>query len=260
MKTCIISLFMAVMTFLFLTTEDCKSAIITEPVQPTAGAAVTKASLRAVPPVQIHKTPFTAGWEKVYIPQISGMDNMQLQSLINDNLKRKILSFNIDPVDASLWGDFTVHFYNRDLLVVHFTGYSMLKGAAHPQKIDTGIHIGLRDGRIYELEDLFRPGSGYASIIRQLCRSGHDSYRLSIEGLWDGWTNDMFDTAWSGQDRAFLLSADALRVYAIPSYAVGAISGYSIPYTALTDVINKDGPLWRSINSKPAEYVELICD
>ena len=83
--------------------------------------------------------------------------------------------------------------------------------------------------------------------IKELCSYNESAYRLSIEGLADNWTIKTFTASWTGMDKAFLLTADSVRVYSIPSNAMGPIGGYKVPYADLADILNKDGELWQKI-------------
>lgn len=199
--------------------------------------------------IQIAKNQILAGKDTVNIPQVTGMTDDKLQSLINLNLKEKIMSFSNPEPNSSLHGDFDIIYYNRSLLGINFKGYSYTNGTAHPNKIDTVIYIDLHTGRIYQIDDLFKTGVDFETRIRELCRINENIYRLSIDGLWDNWTYGMFADSWYGNDKSFVLFADSLRVYTIPSFSVGAISGYKIPYADIMDIIDQDGALWKAIQS-----------
>ncbi len=200
--------------------------------------------------IQILKTQYLIGEDKVNIPEITGMQDNKLQSLINLNLKEKILSFKIPESNSSLYGDFDIVYYNRYLLGINFKGYSYTKGSAHPNKIDIVIYSDLGTGRIYNIDDLFKAGVDFESRIKELCRENDDAYRLSIDGYYNNWTYRMFAYSWSGKDKSFVLFADSMRVYSIPSFAVGAISGYQIPYSDIMDIIDQDSPLWKALQNK----------
>jgi hypothetical protein len=69
--------------------------------------------------IAVMRTLYSEYQYDAFIPQISGINNIELQTIINANL-----------------------------LGIHFIGMSNTKRAAHPNKIDSGIHIDLTTGEI----------------------------------------------------------------------------------------------------------------
>jgi len=225
-----------------------------------AGCGTAQTQEAPVKDVKIVKVLYQADNSKAFIPQITGMKDEQLQAKINGNLKAAILALKNQPANSSLHGDFAVSFYNGNLLGVHFSGNSFTPGVAHPNKIDCGIHIDLTNGKVYPIGDLFKPGADFEKRIKALCAATDSSYRLKIDGLMEKWTNAMFTSSWTGGDRAFLLAAKSMRVYSIPSYAVGPISGYNVPYADLIEIINKDGELWKKLTSQENRAITVTAE
>ncbi len=210
--------------------------------------------------VEVLKVRHINGAGKVFLPQIQGMADVDRQAMLNAKLGEALFALNNPGPESSLNGDFTVSFYNQNILGLHFKGYSFTTGTAHPNKIDQGIHIDLATGQIYKLADLFRAGVDFESRIKEQCAIHSESYRLQIEGLWDGWKQDQFARSWKGTGAAFLLSDKAVRVYSVPGYATGAISGYSVPYADLMDMVDAKSRLWRKIQDKPAMSIPVSYD
>ena len=224
----------------------------------TGGLCARSAS--AAESMGILKVRHINGDGKVFIPQIQGMADLKTQAMLNTKIKDAIVAFN-NPVPGSyLNGDFTVSFYNQNLLGLHFKGDSFTKGTAHPNKIDQGIHIDLATGQIFRLADLFTAGVDFESRIKEQCKINRERYRLQIEDLWDGWKHEEFSNSWQGVDAAFLLSDKAVRVYTIPRYATGVISGYSVPYEDLMDIVDQKSILWRKIQDKPTLAISVSPD
>lgn len=192
----------------------------------------------------------------VYIPHIRGMADNVLQNRINDNLRDYILSRQNSSPESTLRGNFEVSFYNGNLLGIHFKGLSFTKGAAHPNKIDVGIHVDLNTGEIYRFKDLFKDGIDYKERIKELCRQNDSEYRLAIKGHWNDWTYDDFTISWTGE--SFLLSADSVRVYDSLNFASGYYSGYRIPYIDMIKIMDTDGPLYKSIVSQKPATIKVI--
>ena len=209
----------------------------------------------AAPELQIVREQVGDG--KLFLPQLAGMTDPERQATLNTTLRDAVLAFNNPSPESTLQGDFTVSFYNGELLGIHFRGYSYTRGTAHPNKIDRGIHLNLATGQIYDLKDLFLPDTDFAAAIRQQCDRNREAYRLRIAGLWDEWRHEEFVRSWRGADAAFLLSADAVRVYSIPRYATGAISGYRVPYADLREMIDQSGSLWRKLQAQPNRPISV---
>jgi hypothetical protein len=213
------------------------------------GFGTEKSAGAAVPGMYIIREQVGEG--KLFLPQLAGLTDQERQAMLNATLREAVLAFNNPSPDSTLQGDFTVSFYNGELLGIHFRGNSYTRGTAHPNKIDRGIHLDLSTGQIYELKDLFLPDIDFAAAIRQQCDRNREAYRLRIAGLWDEWRHEEFVRSWRGADAAFLLSADAVRVYSIPRYATGAISGYRVPYADLREIIDQSGSLWQKLQAQP---------
>ena len=209
----------------------------------------------AAPELQIVREQVGDG--KLFLPQLAGLADPERQATLNSALRDAVLAFNNPSPDSRLQGDFAVSFYNGELLGIHFRGYSFTRGTAHPNKIDRGIHLDLATGQIYELKDLFRPDADFAGAVRQQCDQNREAYRLRIAGLWDEWRHEEFIRSWRGADAAFLLSNDAVRVYSIPRFATGAISGYRVPYADLREIIDQNGSLWQKLQAQPNRTISV---
>lgn len=182
---------------------------------------------------------------KVNIPQVDKIGDDSLQETINQNLKDKVLSLRNTP-DSSIHGDFAVTFLNKNLLGLHFVGYSYTKQAAHPSKIDVGIQIDLATGKLYSIEDLFKKNIDFETKLKEVCKSKEASYRLKTSGSQD-WTFEDFEGNWKGADQSFVLYRDSIRVYTLLGAAVGPIGGYYIPLRDIRNLIDVKGPFWKAI-------------
>jgi len=199
--------------------------------------------------------------DDIFIPQISGMGDATLQTRINKEIEQFVLSLRNPSPESSLKGDFEVSFYNGNLLGIHLWCFSYTRGAAHPNKFDTGIHVDLNTGQVYSLVDLFKAGTDYNSRIKELCFHNETSYRLRNNNHWadcieDDWTYEApFACYWPSQGE-FLLRADSIRVY-VSDAVCGAISGYSVPYSDLMDIIDTDSSLWKAISSRGSSAIAV---
>lgn len=226
------------------------TGVVMNGICPNAEAAETST-------IRVEKTISLVGKGKVYIPRVTGLTQPDLQEKINANLKAAILELAQEGPGASLNGDFEVSFDNGSLLGIHFAGYSMTPGAAHPNKIDVGIHMDLTTGAIYSLNDLFVSGTDFEGEIKALCEKNQEQYRLHLPGLYDTWPHSEFVQSWSGNSQSLLLQASSMRVYSIPRYATGVISGYRVPYAALSEFVNQDGDLWKKLRAHVIDKIHI---
>lgn len=195
--------------------------------------------------------------DNYYLPVVTGMENSHLEGRINKALWGAISYYHRPSHYGQLYGNFTVPFYNGNLLAIHYRGSCYNLRAAHPVYLDFGVHIDMSTGRVYELADLFLPGVDYVERIKQLCRDHQQEYRLNNDGLWNGWTYDTFANTLRKDMAAdqFLLAEDSVRIYSMASQAAGYISGYRVPYSALDDIIDKNGELWKALSGNKAENI-----
>ena len=179
------------------------------------------------------------------IPQFYGLQDTDLQQQLNEKIQNKIISLK-NTEDSSLYGQAESYFYTDQLLVLHFWGSSYTPRAAHPNTLDCGIVVGVTDGHIYELKDLFKENVDGMALILRLCKENDSKYRVVSEPGFKDWTYHTFAAA-AKDGLSFLPGEKSLRVYVIPSYAAGAISGYEIPYEDLLPYINTEGNLWKHL-------------
>lgn len=211
-------------------------------------ASILAATATAAPEtMEIASVLHVVGGSEVYIPKILGMKDAAHQEELNKTLFNAIFAFANPGPGSSLNGSFIVTFFNQELLIVHFRGNSYTPGTAHPNKIDQGVHLDLVSGKLYGLEDLFKSGVDIDNLIKRLCAANDTAWRLNLAGLWDKWTIDTFARSWSGTERSFLLAPDSMRVYSVPSFATGPISGYKVPFAALQPHIDTTGDFWRRL-------------
>jgi hypothetical protein len=186
----------------------------------------------------------------VYYPQIGGMENEEVEKRVNAILKQKSKVEHVPfhtQLDYSYFGNFSVTFFKKNLLVLQLEGYNFPFGAAHGMPYRTYVHIDLKTGRIYELKDLFKRESNYVKIIS-------DMIEKQIKEEEEQGSAFYFLDQYKGiqPDQPFYVTEDALAIYFEPyeiaAYAAG-FPTFIIPYKEIMEIINKDGVFWRSFKS-----------
>ncbi len=183
----------------------------------------------------------------VYYPQIEGMSDRNAELRINQRLKEKSQVKQIEPnqqLTSSYSGDFSVAFFQNDLVVLQLTGYDYPFGAAHGMPFQEYVHVDLVKGKIYELRDLFKPNSNYVKVLS-------DIIGQQIKN--DPQYSYVFPDSYTGikPDQPFYVTKDALMIYFTPyeiaPYAAG-FPTFRIPYGQINEIVNKNGDFWQSFH------------
>jgi hypothetical protein len=147
-------------------------------------------------------------------------------------------------LESNYFGDFEVPFYKRDLLVIEISGYNYPFGAAHGMPVKKYAHIDLKNGGIYHLNDLFKPGSQYVKIISEIIGNQiHHSETYS----------DVFPGGYKGiqADQPFFIGKNSLNLYFAPYEIAPFAAGFptfSIAFGEIISIIDQSGSFWRSFH------------
>ncbi|WP_219837327.1 WG repeat-containing protein [Paenibacillus sp. R14(2021)] len=184
----------------------------------------------------------------VYYPQVEGMASGAAQATVNTRLKEmsqvKPIPSN-KKLDYSYIGDFEVAFFKMKLLQLELSGYNFPFGAAHGMPTKTYAIINLSNGRMYALQDLFKPGSDYvkelsAIVGRQI--QDDPQYEYVFPGSYKG----------IRPDQPFYVTENALHLYFEPyeiaPYAAG-FPTFTIPFAQIRGIINTSGEFWKLFHS-----------
>lgn len=95
------------------------------------------------------------GVVKIHYPQVTGMENTEVQNKINECIKEKILGLDGDDIN-----EYSVYELNYEIatkgtgvLSVVFNGYMNVKMAAHPSNIVKTLNIDMKTGNNLRLKD-----------------------------------------------------------------------------------------------------------
>jgi len=131
-----------------------------------------------------------------------------------------------------------------DLISVGFSIGSYYQGAAHPNTVSDAVNYDLKNGKQLKLADLFKPGAKYLQEIANYCiadlkKQGKDKGLLDEEIQNGAAPNAKNYRSWTITKKGLGISFDA---YQVGPYAAGP-QYVLVPYSALKDVINPDGPV-----------------
>lgn len=183
----------------------------------------------------------------VYYPQIRGMKNIEAQNIVNDKLKElsQVKPIQSDlQLDYNYFGDFSVEFFKKNLLVMELWEYNYPLGAAHGVPTRTYAHVNLDSGKLYELEDLFKKDSNYVKVLSDIIQN-------QIK------TNPEYSYVWLDsykgikENQPFYVMEDALYIYFYP-YEIAPYSAgfptFKILYKDIINIIDANGEFWRVFN------------
>ncbi|MGG3468348.1 WG repeat-containing protein [Neobacillus pocheonensis] len=181
----------------------------------------------------------------VYFPQLEGTGN---DERVNATLK-EISGVKAVPshtqLESNYMGDFDVTFFKKNLLVIEIHGYDYPFGASHGMPVKRFAHINLKTGSLFDLQDLFKPGSPYvkkiSEIIGNQIKSNPDySY--------------VFPNSYKGiqAKQPFFISDKGLNIYFSPYEIAPFAAGFptfTIPFEKLMNIINQSGEFWDSFHT-----------
>jgi len=131
-----------------------------------------------------------------------------------------------------------------DLISVGYSIGSYYQGAAHPNTVSDAVNYDLKNGKPLKLADLFKPGAKYLQVIADYCiadlkKQGKEKGLLDEEIQNGAAPNAKNYRSWTITKKGLGISFDA---YQVGPYAAGP-QYVLVPYSALKDVINPDGPV-----------------
>ena len=200
----------------------------------------------------------------VYYPVLSGMADPKAEEALNKLLASETenpSAVAMNPEDTTntaikpednlnytYGGSFTIGLHQKDLLTLQKTGYLYPKGAAHGMPGREYLHIDLKSGTEYQLEDLFKSGNDYTKVL-----SGIVGKQMKDLMASDPENNLYLTEDYKGiqKDQPFYITEDSLVLYFTPyeiaPYAAG-FPEFSVKFGEISDILNKDGAFWRSFN------------
>ena len=183
----------------------------------------------------------------VYYPQIEGIKNRRAQQNVNNKLKVLSQVKNVPSnvqLEADYTGDFSVEFFQKNLLVLELAAYDFPFGAAHGMPTRVYPHIDLVSGSFYELKNLFKPNSNYVKVISDI---------VGEQIKTDPQYEYVFPDTYKGikPDQPFYVDENNLYIYFTPyeiaPYAAG-FPTFKIPFKDIMSIINTQGEFWKAFN------------
>lgn len=187
-------------------------------------------------------------------PTLEGVDdgrvlefNVLMQMTVNemvDGFKTSMKEQPVTPITAGSSFDVKYELLSPPgyIYSIKFVVMGYTDGAAHPYHFSKTVNFNLETGMEVTLDELFLPGSNYLQIFSDVSKA-----ELSTRDI--GFTDEIFA---SGADptpenyKNWNITADGLLItfdeYQVAPYAAGPQT-VTVPYNALKDVIDPQGPL-----------------
>jgi len=152
------------------------------------------------------------------------------------------------PPEGSMGSDLNVSYdvalAQDDLISLQFSVNSYYQGAAHPNTFTEVFNYDLKNGKQLKLADLFKPGAKYLQAIANYCiadlkKQAKDKGLEASEIENGAAANAKNYQSWTITRKGLGINFDA---YQVGPYAAGP-QFVLVPYAALKDVINPDGPV-----------------
>lgn len=145
---------------------------------------------------------------------------------------------------SSLNVGYNVALAQDDLMSIEFEVGSYYQGAAHPNSYTEVLNYDLKNGKLLKLADLFKPDAKYLQAIATYCiadlKKQAKDKGLVDEEIEKGASASMKNyQGWTITRRGLGINFDS---YQVGPYAAGP-QFVLVPYSALKDLINPEGPI-----------------
>ncbi|MBT2758174.1 DUF3298 domain-containing protein [Mesobacillus foraminis] len=196
-------------------------------------------------PVPIRTLKVTSGPKKtVHYPQVFGMQNHNLERRINAAAVRQTQQLidqqvgNMPSTVEEMIGYYEIKNNQRQVLSLSFSNYTYHYRAAHGMTYIKSLTFDLEKGRLFELKDLFKPGSDYVQRLSAIIQA--QIRQRDIQLISD------FTAIQPNQD--FYIADKSLvvyfQLYDITPYVFG-FPMFPISVYEIQDIIEENGPLGR---------------
>ena len=143
---------------------------------------------------------------------------------------------------------YTVALAQDDLISIEFEVGSYYRGAAHPNSYSEVLNYDLKNGKALKLSDLFKPGAKYLQAISSYSIKDlkKQSKAKGADGMLDDSSIESGAAAAAKNFQSWTITKKGLGInfdsYQVGPYAAGP-QFVLIPYAAIKELINVDGPV-----------------
>ncbi|CAK7059867.1 DUF3298 and DUF4163 domain-containing protein [Tissierella carlieri] len=196
-------------------------------------------------PVEIKTLKLDMRRLEIYYPQVYGLENIYVEDKINDVILEVMYNqINqqgyYDNPETQITGTWELKNNQKGILSLTLINYAF-SGGAHGLTIVKGLTFDIETGKLYELPELFKPGSDYIKVLSEEVKEQIEDRDIQTLGE--------FEHIKPNQD--FYIADLSLTIffqeYEIAPYVYGILY-FPISIYEIEDIIDENGPLGRMIS------------
>ncbi|MGC5325981.1 DUF3298 domain-containing protein [Brevibacillus sp. SYSU BS000544] len=172
-------------------------------------------------PVGIETRVISSKKTTIYVPQVSGLANRQVQNRINTAIINEINSMIREQgkyqtsTNPEMTGHYEIKTNERGILSLTLSNYAISEHMAHGFTILRSLTFNVNTGKQYQLSELFKPGSDYIAVISAIIAAQIKARNLP---LLNGFTTIRPNQPYYLADKALVIY---FQLYEITPYYVG---------------------------------------
>lgn len=200
-----------------------------------------------LPPVQIITQHINKINLDLFYPVIIGLKNVVLQQKINNEILSLVNSLIVKQgyysnPQTQVVGWYELKTNERGILSITIGNYAYPPHAAHGMTYISALTFDVLTGKLYQLNELFKPGSEYVKAISEMIKIQIKERKIP---LLNGFNSINPNQDYYIADKALVIY---FQLYEITPYYVG-LPMFPISVFSLQDLINEGGPLDKMANN-----------
>ncbi|MBU5255119.1 DUF3298 and DUF4163 domain-containing protein [Tissierella praeacuta] len=191
-------------------------------------------------PIEIKTLKLDMNRLEIYYPQIYGLENIYVEDRMNNLILEAMYNqiaqqgYYENP-ETYINGTWELKNNDKGILSLTLINYAF-SGGAHGLTIVKGLTFDIKNGRLYELKDLFKPDSNYIKVLSEEVEEQIEDRNIQ--------TLEEFKSIKPNQD--FYIADLSLTIffqeYEIAPYSYGILY-FPISIYEIQDIIDENGPL-----------------
>lgn len=191
-------------------------------------------------PIEIKTLKLDMNRLEIYYPQIYGLENIYVEDRMNNLILEAMYNqiaqqgYYENP-ETYINGTWELKNNDKGILSLTLINYAF-SGGAHGLTIVKGLTFDIKNGRLYELKDLFKPDSNYIKVLSEEVEEQIEDRNIQIL--------EEFKSIKPNQD--FYIADLSLTIffqeYEIAPYSYGILY-FPISIYEIQDIIDENGPL-----------------
>lgn len=191
-------------------------------------------------PIEIKTLKLEMNRLAIYYPQVYGLEDIYVEDMINNSILEVIYNQIVqqgyyENPETQISGTWELKNNDKGILSLTLINYEF-SGGAHGLTLVKGLTFDIKTGRLYELKDLFKPGSDYVKVLSEEIEEQIEDRNIQTLGEFKG----------IKPNQDFYISDLSLTIffqeYEIAPYVYGILY-FPISIYEIQDIIYEDGPL-----------------